>query len=133
MRLQSILVALVALGVLARRGAAQAVADGNPVGVWRGTSLCQVRPSPCNDEIVVDRITRAKGSDSLSMDARKIVRGREEEMGVLPCRFDARSASFTCSLAKGVWRFAVRGDSLTGEAILSDGTRYREVRAARSR
>src|SRR5437763_16943088 len=40
----------------------------NPVGVWRGTSLCRVRPSPCNDEVVVYRITRVKTSDSLSLD-----------------------------------------------------------------
>lgn len=61
---------------------AQAPAAGtNPVGVWRGTSLCTVRPSPCHDEVVVYYITRANGSDSLTLDARKIV-----DISALFCR-----------------------------------------------
>jgi hypothetical protein len=105
----------------------------SPVGTWRGTSLCLVRPSPCNDEVVVYRITRANASDSLSFDARKIVNGREEEMGVLGCRFQSTSAQVECGMRNGVWRFVVRGDSLTGELRLPDGTKFRDVRTARAR
>jgi hypothetical protein len=134
MNLRSCLAAIAALAVLARRGPAQAAAvAADPVGVWRGTSLCQVRPSPCNDEIVVYRITRAKARDTISVDARKIVNGREEEMGILACRLAALGASFTCSMPNGVWRFTLRGDSLVGDLRLPDSTRYRDVRAARSR
>lgn len=134
MKLRSSLAALVAVAVLARRGPAQATAGAaNPVGVWRGISSCQVRPSPCRDESVVYRITRAKASDSLSVDARKIVNGQEEDMGVLVCRLAARGASFTCMLPTAVWRFTIRRDSLVGELRLSDSTKYRDVRAARSR
>src|SRR6185503_8713870 len=64
-----------------------------PVGVWRGTSLCLVRPSACNDEIVVYRITPTKSADSLAMDARKIVRGGEQEMGVLDAALYRRMAN----------------------------------------
>src|SRR4029434_749079 len=46
-----------------------------PVGIWRATSVCLVRPSACNDEIVVYRIAHTSAADSLTMDARKIVRG----------------------------------------------------------
>ena len=134
MYLRSGVVALVAVGVFARRGAAQATAGAaNPVGVWRGTSLCLVRPSPCHDEVVVYRITRLNGTDSLSMDARKIVNAREEEMGVLACRLAALGAAFTCTMPNGVWRFTVRHDSLVGELRLPDSTKFRDVRAARSR
>ena len=135
MKLRSSLVALVAVGVLAHRVPAQAAAGAsNPVGVWRGTSLCLVRPSPCHDEVVVYRITRAKGaSDSLTMDARKIVDAREEEMGVLGCTFAAQGASLTCTMRNGVWHFTVRRDSLVGELRLPDSTKFRDVRAARSR
>jgi hypothetical protein len=127
------LVALVAVCMLARRSAAQtATGTANPLGVWRGTSLCLVQPSPCHDETVVYRITGAKGSDSVSVDARKIVGGREDEMGVLACRLAARSASFTCTMRNGVWHFTTRGDSLVGELRLPDGTRFRDVRTARS-
>ena len=111
---------------------APAAAPG-AVGVWRGTSLCKVRPSPCHDEIVVYRITRVNASDSLSLDARKIVNGQEEEMGVLDCRLAAAGAQITCTMANGVWRFAIRGDSLVGELRLPDNTKFRDVKTARSR
>src|SRR4029078_10598302 len=64
--------------LLAHVASAQAQAPTpDPVGVWRGTSLCRVRPSPCKDENVVYRITRVNASDTLSIDARKIVNGQE--------------------------------------------------------
>jgi hypothetical protein len=134
MTLRSSLVALVSVVMLARRGSAQAAPDAsNPVGVWRGTSLCLVKPSACNDEVVIYRITRANTSDSLSMDARKIVNGQEEEMGVLACRFAAPTASLTCTMRNGVWHFTIRRDSLVGELRLPDSTKFRDVRTARSR
>jgi hypothetical protein len=34
--------------------------------------------------------------------------------------------------AAGVWHFNVRNDSLTGELLLLDNTRLREVRAVRA-
>jgi hypothetical protein len=104
----------------------------NPIGVWRGTSKCLVQPSACHDEIVVYRITQA-ARDSVSMDARKIVDAREEGMGVLACALGAHGASLTCTMRNGVWRFSIRGDSLVGELRLPDSTRFRDVRASRSR
>jgi hypothetical protein len=102
------------------------------VGTWRGTSVCLVHPSACNDEIVVYRITPKKGVDSVALDARKIVRGEEQEMGVLGCHLVSTSGQLTCAMPKGVWRFRVRNDSLTGELRLLDDTRYRVVRAIRA-
>ena len=134
MNLRSCFVALVATGVLAHRAPAQAtVSAADPVGVWRGTSVCLVQPSPCHDEIVVYRITRATTRDSVSMDARKIVNGREEEMGVLACRFATPDAALTCTIPNGVWRFTIRRDSLVGDLRLPDGTKFRDVSAARAR
>lgn len=105
----------------------------DPVGTWRGTSLCQVRPSACNDESVVFRITRTTAPDSLALDGRKIVNAAEVEMGVLGCRLDAPSGRLTCPIPNAVWQFTIRGDSLLGELRLSDGTKVREVRTERSR
>ena len=112
----------------------QASAPMTPAGIWRGTSLCLVRPSACNDEVVVYRITSMKASDSVAIDARKIVRGDEEEMGVLGCRVVGGPASrqITCTMPQGVWQFTVRADSLTGELRLPDNTRFREVRTVRA-
>jgi hypothetical protein len=118
--------------VLARHLPAQA-ARPDPVGTWRGSSLCHVRPSACHDERVVYRITRTTAPDSLALDGRKIVDGAEVEMGVLACRFDAPSARLTCPIPNGVWQFTIRGDSLVGELRRSDGTKVRDVRTGRSR
>ena len=109
------------------------VVAANPVGVWRGTSLCtRVGSSPCNDEMDVYRIARVAGGDSLSADGRRIANGQEVEMGVLGCHM--RSVSqFKCPMPNGVWYFTVRGDSLLGELIMPDHSPYRRVRAARSR
>ena len=118
--------------VLAHRVSAQA-APADPIGTWRGTSLCQVRPSACHDEQVVYRISRTSTRDSLALDGRKIVNGVEEEMGVLGCTFDAPAGRLTCPIPVGVWRFTIRGDSLVGELRVRDGTRVRDVRTARAR
>ena len=107
-------------------------APANPIGTWRGTSVCLVHPSACNDETVVYRITATKLTDSVSIDAFKIVRGEEVDMGILGCHLVPRSGQLTCALPKGVWHFRVRSDSLTGELRLLDNTRFRDVRAVRA-
>jgi hypothetical protein len=128
------IVTLAAVFLLARGAFAQAPAAApSPVGVWRGTSLCRLRPSPYNDEVVVYRITRVNASDSLSVDARKIVKGQEEEMGVLDCRLAKSGAQLTCTMPNGVWHFTVRGDSLVGELRLPDNRKFRDISAVRSR
>jgi len=108
------------------------MAPSTAVGTWRGTSTCLVRPSACHDEIVVYRITQVK-ADSLSVDALKIVNGQEDDMGLLACRVVPSSGKVACSIPHGVWYFTARGDSLTGELRLPDNTRFRAVRAIRSR
>lgn len=105
----------------------------SPVGTWRGTSTCLVRPSACNDEIVVYRITPMNTADSVSLDARKIVRGVEQGMGVLACRLAPQSGQIACTIPHGVWHFTVRNDSLSGELRLPDNTRFRDVRTVRAR
>jgi len=122
--------------VLPREASAQSPpqpsATVTPVGIWRGTSVCSVRPSACNDEIVFYRITQMKAADSLAVDARKIVRGEEQEMGVLACRLVPPTGQLTCTTPQGVWHFRVGNDSLTGELRLKDNTRYRDVRTIRA-
>jgi len=131
---RTFVVALIALVALSHRaGAQQTTTAASAIGVWRGTSICLVRPSPCHDEVVVYRITGLPAHDSVSLDARKIVNGQEEEMGVLACRLAEGGASLGCAMRNGVWRFAIRRDSLVGELRLPDNTKFRDVRAARSR
>lgn len=122
--------------LLARGAGAQSPsrqpAARSPVGVWRGTSVCLVRPSACKDEIVVYRIAPTHAADSLTLDARKVVRGEEQEMGVLACRFTSPDGALTCAIPRGTWRFRVRNDSLVGELRLADDTKFRDVRTIRA-
>jgi hypothetical protein len=128
------LVAIAVTCLFAQGASAQTQAQApDPVGVWRGTSLCRLRPSACKDESVVYRITRMNASDSLSINARKIVNGQEEEMGVLACRPGASVAQITCTIPNGVWHFTIRGDSLVGELRLPDNRKFRDVSTVRSR
>jgi hypothetical protein len=134
MSAQPNVIALAAVCLLAHGALAQdPAAASNPVGVWRGTSKCRVRPSACNDEIAVYRITRVNTSDSLSIDGRRIVNGQEVEMGVIGCRSDASGAQLTCTMPNGVWRFTIRGDSLVGDLRSPDNKKSRDVRLSRSR
>ncbi len=119
--------------ILAPRASCQPTGNSDPVGVWRGTSRCEVRPSACHDEDVVFRIARAGSLDSLAVDGRKIVGAREVEMGVLGCRINHTDGSIACALPGGTWKFTIRGDSLVGELRSPDGTRLRDVRTVRSR
>src|SRR3982750_2091027 len=131
-----LLAGVVVASLRARGALAQAPAPSNAanlLGVWRGTSLCLVRPSSCNDESVVFRITQLAAPDSVSIDARKMVNGQEEGMGVLGCGLEPAHARLTCTMRNGVWHFTVRGDSLTGELRLPNDVKFRDVRVARSR
>lgn len=131
-----IAVAMLVASTAGAQGARRAPAAPSPVGTWRGTSICLVQPSPCHDESTVYRITPSGGGDSVAVDALKIVRGQEESMGVLSCGVSAAGAAevaIRCAMRNGVWSFRVRGDSLVGELRLPDGTKFRDVRAARGR
>ena len=99
------------------------------VGVWKGTSICTVRPSGCHDETAVYRISQL-GKDSVAIDGRRVVNGEELEMGVLPCLL--RGAKVTCVMPQGIWKFDIRGDSLVGELRHPDNTKFRDVRLVRS-
>ena len=130
-RLALIVASLLARGVGAQSPSQQPKAP-TPVGTWRGTSVCLVHPSACHDEIVVYRIARTNAADSVTVDARKIVRGEEQEMGVLSCRFTSPSGPVTCAMPLGTWQFRIRNDSLVGELRLPDNRKFRDVRAMRS-
>lgn len=44
-----------------------------------------------------------------------VSRGKEEEMGVLTCRFTPPTGTLRCAIPRGTWQFRVRNDSLVGE------------------
>lgn len=112
-------------------GAPQQVIDG----VWKGTSLCQVKPSPCHDETVVYRV-KESGPESHRMAAYKIVAGKEDWMGDLvgyftgPDTFKATSEDRQHRVS--TWTFTITGDHMSGRLTLDDGTLYRLVEVDRA-
>lgn len=129
MKLQIVFVAAATL--FASAANAQVTSHEAAAGVWRGKSTCLVHPSPCNDEVTVYRITETR-PDSVSVDAFKIVDGKELEMGLLTCGFVPASGQIACAFARGTWMFTVHGDNMSGELLLKDGTKFRVVTAKRS-
>ncbi len=102
------------------------------LGEWRGRSTCLVRPSPCNDEVVVYDIRRdSVYGDSLAWQADKIVNGVRDPMGVLRCAW--HSPVLACKLrVADWWRLTLHGDTLSGFLDLGDGRRFREVVVTRA-
>ncbi|HEX8113309.1 MAG TPA: hypothetical protein VF516_36515 [Kofleriaceae bacterium] len=94
------------------------------VGVWRGTSLCTVRPSPCNDETVVYYVS-GTDRDHLLWVANKIVDGKEVEMGRSECQLVPAEQRVVCRLERGAFLFAIDGNRMHGRLDRLDGTRYR--------
>ena len=94
-------------------------------GTWRGTSICQVKNSPCHDETVVYHISKNKAVDTFYVNASKIVNGVEEEMGILPFIYNEKKNQFF-STAYGIWTFNVEGTKLEGTLFVR-GELYRKI------
>src|SRR3954454_14353655 len=74
------------------------------IGTWSGTSICQIKNSPCHDETVVYHISKNKGADTFFINANKIVNGVEEGMGILPFVYNNKTNQLT-STAYGIRTF----------------------------
>jgi hypothetical protein len=104
----------------------------SPTGNWKGSSLCQVKNSPCHDETVVYHITAVPQTDSVRIVMNKIVNGAEEEMGTLTCLYDALHQTLTGSLRKtDVWLFQLTGTSMHGTLVVN-GVLYRLIDVKKS-
>lgn len=97
-------------------------------GTWKGTSLCQVKSSPCNDEVVVYHIT--KDSTGYIMQMNKIVGGVEEEMGALNCKLQGDSVLYAESY-NAMWTFSFNDSLMNGKLIYKDQL-YRIITAKKA-
>jgi hypothetical protein len=95
-------------------------------GTWKGTSLCQVKNSPCHDETVVYHISKNNGVDTFYINAGKIVNGVEEGMGILPFYYDKKTSQLR-SNAYGTWTFNIEGAKLEG-TLFARGELYRKIK-----
>jgi hypothetical protein len=97
-------------------------------GVWKGTSICQVKSSPCHDEVVVYHISTGAKSNEYSIVMNKIVNGAEEDMAVIPATYDVKSRKLTGIMKNyPAWNFTVKGRVMDGTLLLQDGTLYRLI------
>ena len=105
-------------------------------GVWRGTSICQIRSSPCKDEQVVYHIARSASARGYRINMNKLVAGAEEEMGALDARFDPALATLQAETLDrqgrtGRWVFKLTRGHLSGRLLVSGGTLYRLIEVSR--
>ena len=100
---------------------AAAVAADPIAGIWEGTSLCQIKPSPCHDEHVVYRFKKI-APQHYTLDAYKLVNGREQFMGATNFTLDAAGRQLSGSNtdrsgAVHPWLFTVKGTHISGKAL----------------
>jgi len=116
------LVAAVLVGV--------AVADPI-VGTWEGTSLCQVKSSPCRDEHVLYRFS-SEQPRRYRVDAYKLIAGRQVFMGPIDVMFDRATGQLDGAVVSGTrstgkLRLVLKAGHMSGSIVLSDGTLYRLI------
>jgi hypothetical protein len=97
-------------------------AQTNIEGVWRGSSICQVKNSPCHDEQVVYYISKDARKNTFRVDANKIVNGKEDFMGELFFVYDSVKQTFICDdVERGArWEFQIKGQEMKGKLIHKD-------------
>jgi len=101
--------------------------DNSIIGTWKGTSICQVKNSPCHDEIVVYYISKVQGIDTFNIAANKIVNGKEEEMGTIGCKLDRNNNRLLSTSYNSLWTFNFKSDSLNG-TLYARGDLYRIIK-----
>lgn len=102
-------------------------------GVWRGTSTCTPGHPACHDETVVYRVMRRAAQGDYTLDASKIVRGAEEDMGPLECV--GRGTVLECPMppqyAPGVWHFELEDGRLRGTLTMEGEGMFRRIDVVR--
>ena len=103
-------------------------------GVWKGTSICQVKNSPCHDEIVVYHISKDSSGKGYGMIANKIVNGDEENMGTINFTYDNKQKAYVAidSVRNARWEFRITGNTMKG-TLKYKGDLYRIVEVKKER
>ncbi len=101
-------------------------------GTWKGTSLCQVKPSACHDENVVYHISKAATDNTYTIQMNKMVDGAEEEMGSIDAAYDKIKHTLVGKTKgeqgrNGVWLFIIDGKQMNGTLIINDNTLFRVI------
>ena len=105
------------------------VTDTSLTGTWKGTSICQIKPSACNDEIAVYHITKGTKQSSYHIVANKVINGKEEDMAEDDYVFNAANHSLFCYIDKYkvTIQLFVKGNSIEG-TLVRDKIVYRVIK-----
>ena len=96
-------------------------------GTWKGTSVCQIKSSPCHDEMVAYHIAKSSKGNFVEIKANKIVNGAEVEMGIIEFRFDATTKEIvSVSQPDAIWKFKVDNRAMSG-TLLYNGQLFRII------
>ena len=108
---------------------AQSKADSLLIGKWTGTSICQVKPSGCNDEISVCYITKTKKANTYHLVINKIINGKEEDMAADDYLFNPADNTLFCNIEKYkvTIKLTVKGRNIDG-VLLSDNKLWRVIK-----
>lgn len=102
----------------------------NISGTWKGTSICQVKDSPCHDEIAIYHAVKAQGN-TYRFQMNKMVNGKEVEMGETVFIYDKNKKTLsgitTSAKGKGLWHFAVKGNTMDGTLMVENKVLYRLI------
>jgi hypothetical protein len=128
--MKHILQLLLILAVFASCSAQQA--KDNIEGTWKGTSLCQVKSSPCHDENAVYHISKNADGKTYTIQMNKMVNGVEEEMGASEAFYDETKHTLTTTTKNkqgraSVWLFKIDGKQMHGTLTIEDKTVYRII------
>jgi len=94
--------------------------DSLITGTWKGTSICQVKDSPCHDEIAICHVHLTDRPGVYQFVMNKMVNGIEEEMGTADYIFNNKEKSLTWvdKTRNTIWTFHVDSKSKTMEGTL---------------
>ena len=102
-------------------------------GTWKGSSICQIKSSPCRDETVVYYISKSGRQNIIEVRANKIVNGAEEEMGIIEFRYDPSTKEIiSVSQPSSIWKFKRNNNTLSG-TLMDNGKLYRIIQLARQK
>ncbi|MBV8390531.1 MAG: hypothetical protein JO080_12075 [Mucilaginibacter sp.] len=102
----------------------------NITGTRRGTSICQVKDSPCHDETAVYHAVKAEGN-TYRFQMNKMVNGKEVEMGETVFTYNKNKETLdgvtTSAKGKGLWHFIVKANTMHGTLTVENNTLYRVI------
>lgn len=106
------------------------LAADNPsvTGTWKGISKCQIKDSPCKDEVVVYHISKTDTMNSFRVAMNKMLNNKEKEMASQLFIYDEQNQTLTSndSIHQSKWVLRMDGNGMKGVLVYKNNL-YRIV------